>query len=269
MAVLITGAGTLAQALLVQYPGAVLYTRSEYAAWRLQCERPDLNVIVGDIRNYKSFERALVSAKPDCVVHTAAMKQVASGAGNAAECQAVNVMGTGTIVRACKAAGLPMVFTSSDKAVEPTTTYGKAKALAEDIVLQAGYPVTRWGNIVRSRGSVLERWQRTGQVVAVDPNWTRYWLTRDVAAEYLTGIAGCSAGVYVLASKAATMRTVIEASIEAYNIDAPVVWSVPGDSEKPHEKLSVGDETSEHAPKYSVGEFREILCRELVRWPLP
>jgi FlaA1/EpsC-like NDP-sugar epimerase len=266
---LITGAGTLAQALLERYPDAVLLTRGEYSVQRLRWRRPDVRAVIGDVRQTDLVYRAIVESGAERVVHTAAMKQVGASGANAIECASVNVDGTAAVVRACQQAGVPLLFTSSDKAVEPLNTYGKAKALAEDIVLGAGYTVTRWGNIIRSRGSVLERWERTGQIVVTDLAWTRFWLTRDEAAAFVESVLGMDGRLHVRMSKAASMGDLARAAQLAMRnptCDERLNAAAPG--EKPHERLALDHAHSGEAPRYSVDELTEMIMRDMARWPL-
>lgn len=270
MNLLITGSGTLAQALLKRCPDATLYSRSEYTFARMIWEaNAPIKGCMGDIRDFDQLYRAIVDSGAEYVIHTAAMKQVGSGAANALECASVNVQGTATVVRACQQAGIPMLFTSSDKAVAPTNTYGKAKALAEDIVLGAGFTVTRWGNVIRSRGSVLERWERTGEIIVTNPDWTRYWLTRDEAAEFVLWVIAGNPSVYIKESKAASMRAlaVAAANIFAipYHSKVDASREVPG--EKPHETLD-GRQTSADVDRYTVDELTDIIRHDRERWPL-
>lgn len=266
--VLITGAGTLAQALLARFLGASLFTRGEYSVARLVWQGP-VRASIGDVRNADAVCRAVVDSEAEYVIHTAAMKQVGAGAANAVECASVNVEGTVSVLRSCQQAGVPMLFTSSDKAVEPLNTYGKAKALAEDIVLGAGMAVTRWGNIVRSRGSVLERWERTGQICVTDASWTRYWLTRDEAADFLRELVMADArGLHVRYSKSATMGDLVEAAVRADVAHGTVRTMDVAPGEKAHERLSLDHGTSADVERYTVDELAAIIRTDRERWPL-
>jgi UDP-N-acetylglucosamine 4,6-dehydratase len=56
-----------------------------------------------------------------------------------------------------------VVALSSDKAWQPISPYGQSKALAETLFRnayqgQTKFAVTRYGNVWKSRGSVVPRW---------------------------------------------------------------------------------------------------------------
>lgn len=273
MNVLITGAGTLAQALLAHLPDSMaptLYCRSEYQAIRLGWAGSDVPVVLADVRSEFQFRHALHKHEVEYVIHTAALKQVGLGSANVLECAAVNVDGTANVVRACEAIGIPMLFTSSDKAVAPLNTYGKSKALAEDIVLSAGFAVTRWGNVIRSRGSVLERWERAGWIAVTWPGWSRFWLTRDTAAELVLLAMQAPPGmVHVKPCKAMTLGALAQAAGSAYGIRVRPddrVPAAPGD--KDHELLDLEFESSQDAEQYTEQDMAEIIREDVRRWPL-
>lgn len=271
MKVLITGAGTLAQALLAHMIGPmtpVLYFRSEYQAVRLGWDDSEVPIVLGDIRNELRLRAALYEHEIDYVIHTAALKQVGSGSANVLECAAVNVDGTANVVRACQAVSAKMLFTSSDKAVAPLNTYGKAKALAEDIVLSAGFSVTRWGNVIRSRGSVLERWERSRRIAITWPGWTRYWLTRDAAAAFVFKAIEKPPGVHVKPSKAMRLGALATAASMAYGVpvEQDRVASAPGD--KGHEMLGYEHGSSQDAEQYTEQDMADIILEDMRRWPL-
>ena len=91
-----------------------------------------------------------------------------------------------------------MVVVSSDKAVEPTTTYGATKMMAEHLTTQfnaISYPqgmrcsVVRFGNLWHSHGSVIDLWMEAAQaghdLLLTDPAMTRFILTLTQAVDFV------------------------------------------------------------------------------------
>lgn len=129
---------------------------------------PKIRFLYGDIR---SKERCLeISKDIDVVIHAAAMKHVDICEYNPQEAIATNVAGTENIINACiKNNVKKFVLVSTDKAVNPNTIMGTSKLMAEKIVINANqasgklhgsFHVIRFGNVIGSRGSVLEIFNR-------------------------------------------------------------------------------------------------------------
>ena len=123
-----------------------------------------IRLIHGDIRNYKRCIE--VSKNIDIVIHAAAMKHVPICEYNPEETIITNVGGTRNLVKASLKNNIKkFVFISTDKAANPQTVMGTTKYMAEKIVIKANknsknkkniFYCIRFGNIIGSRGSVLE-----------------------------------------------------------------------------------------------------------------
>ena len=200
--VLITGGtGTLGQALVhhlldggQQPKKVVVLARDEVKQRVMKRCWPDplggtLRYFIGDVRDVDRLRQAFAGV--DYVIHTAALKQVDTAEYNPDELIRTNVEGTRNVVRAAVDAGVEkVVFTSSDKAVNPLNHYGATKMVAEKLVVRANaygaglttFAATRWGNVIRSRGSVFDTWDADpAGPIRYSPDH-RYWLTRDEAA---------------------------------------------------------------------------------------
>jgi len=109
----------------------------------------------------------------------------------------VNVLGTDVVARAAIAAGVShVVYPSSDKAVNPPSVYGATKRLAESLLLDFArsqtatqFHVCRYVNVVGTRGSVLETFERqartTQALTITDRKMTRYWMAMEEAIDLL------------------------------------------------------------------------------------
>ena len=123
-----------------------------------------LRFFVGDVRDYDSVaERA--SSASDFVFHAAALKQVPSCEFFPQQAVKTNVVGSHNVIEAAAAAGVrSVVCLSTDKAVYPVNAMGMSKALMEKTAqaFARNHPdskttvsVTRYGNVMYSRGSVI------------------------------------------------------------------------------------------------------------------
>ena len=101
----------------------------------------------------------------DVVLQAAALKQVPTCERYPMEAVRTNVLGAENVVEAALAHEVESVVAiSTDKAVKPVNAMGMTKALQERIVLGANqskanhgtrFAVVRYGNVLRSRGSVV------------------------------------------------------------------------------------------------------------------
>lgn len=210
MKVLITGGtGTIGKLLtekLIKYGHKVtIYSRDEYkqAKLALPCEK-----IIGCVRDFHSLSLSI--KKHDIVLHTAALKHVDIGEHHQDEFVKTNYYGTLNAVMACKYHDKKLVMLSTDKACYPINVYGMTKALAEKKVLSEGQTVIRYGNVLDSRGSIIERFadnMLNGESVPVtDKSMTRFWTTQEHVAEYICGhVVDGLPGLYIPKMKSATL----------------------------------------------------------------
>lgn len=208
MRVAITGAsGSLGRALMRRMTSSgadriVAFSRDEQRRAKLIEDfswHPGVRIFAGDVRD---AERLIDMFRGcDTVVHAAARKVVSAHPDEPREMLHTNVLGTVNVIAAARAAGVrKLLFISSDKAVEAHNVYGVTKAMAEHLVISGNaqsYPaglrmaVLRYGNVLASRGSVLESWRRIAareqcpMFALSDPRMTRFWLTLDDATAFI------------------------------------------------------------------------------------
>ena len=120
-----------------------------------------LKFYIGDARDYQSVLNAVRGV--DYVFHAAALKQVPSCEFYPLEAVKTNVLGTENVLEAAISSGVQrVVVLSTDKAVYPINAMGISKAMMEKVAVAksrvAGdtiINVTRYGNVMCSRGSVI------------------------------------------------------------------------------------------------------------------
>lgn len=137
---------------------------------------------IGNVRDQRSVDEAYASAKPDVVFIASALKHVTPNEMYPEEAVRTNVLGTINIVKTAKKLKVKkLVYVSTDKAANASCVMGVTKLLGELVVRNAGYTAVRFGNVMHSRGSVLEIWNRQIQagepITITDPNAERYMMS--------------------------------------------------------------------------------------------
>jgi UDP-glucose 4-epimerase len=151
---------------------------------------------IGDVRDFNSINSAMRGV--DYVFSAAALKQVPSCEFYPLQAVYTNVLGTeNTLNAAIENEVKNVIVLSTDKAVYPINAMGMSKALMEKVAvakartLQKGKGpvicVTRYGNVMASRGSVIPLFVnqlKTGRPLTVtDPEMTRFMMTLDDAVD--------------------------------------------------------------------------------------
>lgn len=141
---------------------------------------------VGDVRDYDVVNDVFSDFTPDIVYHAAAYKTVEQMETMPLEAIKTNCIGTYNLLHCSKRFEVPkFVLISTDKVVNAKSVMGKTKALAETLVLNQGYTVVRFGNVLGSRGSIIPIWERQinrGEPVTItDERMERYAMTIEEA----------------------------------------------------------------------------------------
>ena len=147
-----------------------------------------------DICDQDGLSRAFAGC--DYVIHCAAFKHVPLCEHEPQTAVRNNVIGTQSVINAAMAARVKKVlFTSSDKAVNPTNVMGITKLMGERLITAANltkslggtvFASTRFGNVLGSRGSVYPIFHKkimSGQSVPLThKEMTRFMMTQKEAA---------------------------------------------------------------------------------------
>ena len=175
--VLVTGAcgsvgSALVQRLLDDGHTVCAFDQSEDGLFKLDQELKDgggrLRLFLGNVRDEDRVRRAMDGVR--IVFHCAALKHVYLSEYNPFEAMQTNIIGTNNVIQAAIAADVErVVLTSSDKAVNPTSTMGATKLLGERLFIAANhfagshktrFACVRFGNVLNSSGSVLQIFRR-------------------------------------------------------------------------------------------------------------
>ena len=123
---------------------------------------------VCDIRDRESLMREMKGV--DIVFHTAALKHVSICETSPYEAVKTNLIGVQNVIEASLSNNVKtVIFTSSDKAVNPSSYMGATKLLGEGLITAASgiysqsstiFATTRFGNVLGSRGSVVPIFHR-------------------------------------------------------------------------------------------------------------
>lgn len=213
-----------------------------------------LRFYIGDVRNYDSIERAMRGV--DYVFHAAALKQVPSCEFFPLEATRTNVLGTQNVIDAAAFNKVQKVIClSTDKAAYPINAMGISKALMEKVAVAASRNLkdttvclTRYGNVMASRGSViplfLQQIKEGKDLTVTDPNMTRFLMSLDEAVELVLFAFenGNPGDLFVNKAPAGTIGDLAQAIKELCNSDAPIKIIGTRHGEKLYETLCTREE---------------------------
>jgi len=256
--ILITGGtGTLGHALVkllaMEHKPArvIVLSRDEFKQAEMRREFPDVRYFIGDVRDLDRLMMAFNQV--DMVVHTAAMKRIETCEFDPFEALLTNVGGTTNVVKAAMRCSVKRVVNiSTDKAIAPANMYGHTKGLAEQLVTQANiygktdtrFANVRLGNLISSRGSVIQVWreaaQNNGVVSITGPDVRRFWVTVEDAAQLILHALEDMRGGEVYVPQCGVMTMLEIANIVAPNTRCVVIGPRPGD--RSEDELMTADE---------------------------
>ena len=215
---------------------------------------PTVQFQLGDVRDRDKLIHAMRDI--DIVLHTAALKHVILCEQSPRDAIQTNIQGVQNLIDAANANQVERVlFTSSDKAVNPTNVMGTSKLMGERLMTAAnahrrpGGPIfasTRFGNVLGSRGSVIPLFQRQiqrgGPVTLTDPEMTRFIMTLREAVRLVMESTFLAQGGEVFVTKMPVARiadlaeVMVRVLAPRYGYD-PVTMPIDVIGSKPGEKL--------------------------------
>jgi UDP-glucose 4-epimerase len=209
---------------------------------------------IGDVRDYNSIERAMRGV--DYVFHAAALKQVPSCEFFPLEATKTNVFGTQNVIDAAGVNNVKKVIClSTDKAAYPINAMGISKALMEKVAVAASRNLTnttvcltRYGNVMASRGSViplfLKQIQEGSSITITDPKMTRFLMSLDEAVELVLFAFenGNPGDLFVNKAPAGTIGDLAQALKELCQVDTEIKIIGTRHGEKLYETLCTREE---------------------------
>ena len=215
---------------------------------------PKLKFHIGDVRGYESVRAAMEGV--DFVFQAAALKQVPSCEFFPGEAVRTNILGTENVVNAAVDAGVKNVIClSTDKAVYPINAMGMSKALMEKTALAKSRNsrdtvicVTRYGNVMCSRGSVIplfiKQIREGGPLTVTDPNMTRFMMSLEDAVELVlfAFTHGDSGDTFIQKAPAATVKLLAEAMCDIFDYPVNIREIGTRHGEKLYESLLTREE---------------------------
>lgn len=176
---------------------------------------------LADIRDREAMMLRLRGA--NIVLHAAALKHVGLCEDSPAQAIATNIQGTQNVIDAAQENGVErMIFTSSDKAVNPTNVMGTSKLMGERLMTAAAettmngldlrvrntgtiFASTRFGNVLGSRGSVVPLFRRQieagGPITLTHRDMTRFVMTLEEAVRLVLDSVWLAEGGEVMVTK--------------------------------------------------------------------
>ena len=168
---------------------------------------------LSDIRDLEGLKLRFQGV--NIVLHSAALKHVGLCEDSPSQAIQTNIDGTQNIIDSALANGVDrVIYTSTDKAVNPTNVMGTSKLMGERLFTAAAlsnrdsktiFASTRFGNVLGSRGSVIPLFRRQieshGNITLTDRKMTRFVMTLQEATSLVLRTVGMATGGEVFVTK--------------------------------------------------------------------
>ena len=197
---------------------------------RKNINNKNVKFFIGDVRDKESLNAAIKGS--NLIFHAAALKQVPTCEFYPLEAVKTNILGTNNLIQlAIQHSVERVVCLSSDKAVYPINAMGMSKALMEKIAisnfnLNKNGPiisVTRYGNVLASRGSVvplfINQILNNKPITITDPKMTRFIMPMDKAIQLVLFALKYGKGgeVFVQKTPATNIHNLLQAILNIFN----------------------------------------------------
>jgi FlaA1/EpsC-like NDP-sugar epimerase len=225
------------------------------------------DTVLADIRDARAMRRIFDSCRPQAVFHAAALKHLPLLEQYPLEAWMTNVVGSWNVLCAASEVGVnTFVNISTDKAANPISVLGYSKRITERLTAHMGtrtegrFLSVRFGNVLGSRGSVLEAFARQieegGPVTVTHPDVTRYFMTISEACQLVLQSAAIgSAGEALVLDMGAPVNIADVARLlicRAQRDDIDIVYTGLRAGEKMHEELFGHGEASDFRPSHPL-----------------
>lgn len=209
----------------------------------------NLKLFIGSIRDCERLTRAFEGV--DAIFHCAALKHVYLSEYNPFEAMLTNIIGVNNVINAAiKVNTNRVVFTSSDKAVNPSSTMGATKLLGERLMTAANHYMgkhktrfssVRFGNVLNTNGSVLHIFKKQIEnnlpLTITSEEMTRFFISMDQALDLCLYAANEMIGgeIYVTNMGCCNIMSFAKAVSSGKKFDYKIIGQKPG--EKSYEEL--------------------------------
>lgn len=163
---------------------------------KFQAKKIQIEYHLMDVCDISAMHRLVQQYQPHVIFHAAAYKHVPLLEPQIRAAAKNNILGTYAMAQAAINCGVEkFVLVSTDKAVNPTNVMGATKRIAELVCQYFNaqqktlFITVRFGNVLGSRGSVVETFQRQlengGPITVTHPDVTRYFMTIPEACQLI------------------------------------------------------------------------------------
>lgn len=269
------GAGFLGKNLVHRYyfeNQITVYSRDEAKHYYLKKQFPNINCVIGDVRNYDLLKRASVGH--DVGIFAASLKQIEAVDQNVEEALEVIIKGALNSRRVSEENGFESAcFISSDKSRAATTLYGSMKFVAgESFIVNAREGKCKlssaiYGNVLNSTGSIIPLiWNAILNNYALtlySEEMTRFMITVEEAMDLVE--VGLNYNGYNVVPKLKSFR--VKDLFEIYHEKFGLKYEVgtPRISEKIHEIMIAAEEMPRtwDDEKYYYMHYKKISSKNL------
>jgi UDP-N-acetylglucosamine 4,6-dehydratase/5-epimerase len=234
----------------------IIYSRDELKQFEMESvfHEDCMRYFLGDVRDRDRLMQAM--SEVDFVIHAAALKQVPAAEYNPMECIKTNIHGAENVIQAALSNGVESVMAlSTDKAANPINLYGATKLASDKLFVAANniagkkrtrFSVTRYGNVVGSRGSVVPFFKKlinenSDHLPITDESMTRFWITLPQGVDFVLKNFQRMHGGEIFIPKIPSIKVVDLAKAMAPEMHQKKIGVRPG--EKIHEIMCPADDS--------------------------
>ena len=232
---------------------------------RAMLDRDD--TVLADIRDARAMRRTFKACRPQAVFHAAALKHLPLLEKYPLEAWMTNVVGSWNVLCAASEVGVDkFVNISTDKAANPISVLGYSKRVTERLTsymasrVEGQFLSVRFGNVLGSRGSVLEAFERQiekgGPLTVTHPDVTRFFMTIPEACQLVLQAAAIGTpGEAMVLDMGEPVRIADVARLlicRAQRNDVEIVYTGLRAGEKLHEDLFGRGEVRDYRPLHPL-----------------
>ena len=238
---------------------------------RKRYQNKKIKFFLGDVRDANSISDAISGV--NYIFHAAALKQVPSCEFFPLQAVKTNILGTSNVIeQAIKNDVEKVICLSTDKAVYPINAMGISKAMMEKVAIAKSRDtsknnktticVTRYGNVMASRGSVIplfiDQIKNNLPITITNKDMTRFMMTLEDAVNLVLFAFenGENGDLFVQKSPAATIETLSQALIKMHDSKVEIKNIGTRHGEKDHEVLCSKEEMFKAK---DLGDYFKIL----------